>query len=116
MTDRPDARPWHEVLAFRFPEGLAATVDAETHRRHWQWRMHGGADVAIATRFADLTTRPATGGLDNSASEAEGRLALIILLDQFSRSLWRGTTRAWARDGAALALALEGQENGHSAR
>ncbi|WP_284040873.1 DUF924 family protein [Phaeovulum sp. NW3] len=46
-------------------------------------------------------------------SDAEGRLALIILLDQFSRSLWRGTARAWAQDNAALELALEGLENGH---
>jgi len=108
-------RPWHEVLAFWFPEGDALAVDPEAHRRHWAWRMHGGADGEIAARFADLTERAARGGLDAWAAEAAGRLALIVVLDQFPRSLWRGTPRAWAQDGAALALALEGLENGHYA-
>lgn len=112
MTDTTQP-PWREVLAFWFPEGLSPDVDAETHRRHWAWRMHGGADAAIATRFAELTTRAAEGALKDWASDPEGRLALIILLDQFSRSVWRGTARAWAQDEAALALALEGLENGH---
>src|SRR5699024_2549815 len=49
------------------------------------------------------------------ASDAEGRLALIIVLDQFSRSRWRGNADAFAQDRAALALAMEGLANGHYA-
>ncbi|MDM8347238.1 MULTISPECIES: DUF924 family protein [Pseudochrobactrum] len=37
------------------------------------------------------------------------------MLDQFSRSLWRGTPRAFAQDSAALSLAMEGFSNGHYA-
>src|SRR5690625_4958402 len=101
-------RPWDPVLAFWFPEGRRRDVDPGTHREHWRWRMQGGADDAIRTRFADLTRAAAGGALNDWAEDPEGRLALIIVLDQFSRSLWRGDPRAFAQDEAALTLALEG--------
>lgn len=75
--------------------------------------MHGGADAAIIARFADLTALGAEGRLGHWADTPEGRLALIVVLDQFSRSLWRGTPRAFAQDSAALALSDEGLANGH---
>lgn len=112
MTESP-AQPWRDVLDFWFPEGRTADLDAETHRKHWVWRMQGGADEAIVARFAELTVRGAEGALDHWADEPEGRLSLIVVLDQFSRSLWRGTPRAFAHDAAALALAMDGLKNGH---
>lgn len=112
MTASP-AQPWRDVLDFWFPEGRTADLDAETHGKHWFWRMQGGADKAIVARFAELTVRGAEGDLGHWADEPEGRLALIIVLDQFSRSLWRGTPRAFAQDAAALTLAMDGLENGH---
>ena len=107
------AQPWRDVLDFWFPEGRSKDVDAETHRKHWFWRMQGRADEAIVARFPELTARGAQGGLDHWASDPEGRLSLIILLDQFSRSLWRGTPRAFAQDADALKLALTGLATGH---
>lgn len=107
--------PWNDVLDFWFPEGRSSQIEAETHRNHWSWRLHGGADDAIVARFSDLTSSAASGDLDGWASDPEGRLALIIVLDQFSRSLWRGTPRAFAQDPAALSLAMEGFSNGHYA-
>src|SRR5690625_2318841 len=115
MSDRGDIQEWRDVLAFWFPEGRALEVDADRHDEQWFWRMRGGADEEIIARFSDLTTRAATGELDHWASEPEGRLALIILLDQFPRSLWRGTPRAFAQDPAALSLTREGLSNGHYA-
>src|SRR5690606_28945925 len=41
--------------------------------------------------------------------------ALIVVLDQFSRSVWRGSARAYAQDPAALALVRQGLDNGHYA-
>lgn len=108
-----DRARWQEVLAFWFPERRAVELDAETHRAQWRWRLHGGADDAILARFSELTAQAARGELDHWASDPEGRLALIVVLDQFSRSVWRGTARAYAQDPAALALALEGLANGH---
>lgn len=112
-----DARtaPWNDVLDFWFPEGRSSGIAAGTHRDHWSWRLHGGADDKIVARFADLTSSAASGDLDDWAGDPEGRLALIIVLDQFSRSLWRGTPRAFAQDPAALSLAMEGFSNGHYA-
>ena len=105
--------PWNDVLDFWFPEGRSSQIKAETHRDHWSWRLHGGADDTIVARFADLTRSAASGDLDDWADEPEGRLALIIVLDQFSRSLWRGTPHAFTQDPAALSLAMEGLANGH---
>jgi uncharacterized protein (DUF924 family) len=110
-TAAPEEHEWEEVLAFWFPEG--GDVDAETHDRHWRWRMMGGADEEIIQRFSDLTVQAATGDLDHWAEDPRGRLALIIALDQFPRSLWRGTARAFAQDDKALALVMEGYEKGH---
>jgi len=108
-----DRAPWQEVLAFWFPERQAAELDADTHREQWRWRLHGGADDAILARFSELTAQGARGELDHWAADPEGRLALIVVLDQFSRAVWRGTARAYAQDPAALALALEGLADGH---
>ena len=60
MTESP-AQPWHDVLDFWFPEGRNVDVDAETHRKHWFWRMQGGADESIVVRFPELTARGAQG-------------------------------------------------------
>lgn len=115
MNEGTDGRPWREVLEFWFPEGRSIRVEADTHKSHWFWRMRGGADREIASRFSNLTAEGAAGNLAHWASHPEGRLALIIVLDQFSRSVWRGSAHAFAQDPAALALAMEGLSNGHYA-
>lgn len=99
------------VLDFWFPDGLDA--DLETHRAYWISRMRGGADAAIVERFTATTERAARGDLDAWAESAPGRLALIVVLDQFSRSVWRASPRAFAQDPKALSLTLEGLDNGH---
>ena len=47
------------------------------------------------------------------ARTPRGRLALVVALDQFSRSVWAGTPRAFAQDPKAVALVREGLANGH---
>lgn len=113
MNVRTDKQPWDEVLRFWFPEGRSLGIDPDVHRGHWFWRMRGSANSGIIARFSDLTTQAATGKLGQWATAPEGRLALIILLDQFSRSVWRGSPQAFAQDPAALALSKEGLSNGH---
>jgi len=107
-----DIQPWTEVLDFWFPEGQDLTIDVDTHRSHWFWRMRGGADKQVVSRFSRLAAHAAEGRLAHWANTPEGRLALIIVLDQFSRSVWRGTARAYAQDVMALSLTQEGLENG----
>ena len=64
-------------------------------------------DVALAAEFADTHPRVALGEAWHWRATPEGRLAEIIVLDQFSRQLHRGSPRAFAQDPMATALAQE---------
>lgn len=95
-----------DILAFWFPPGLDA--DQEAHRRQFQFWFGGGANEQIAQRFAASHETARQGLLDAWADTPRSRLALIIVLDQFSRSLHGGTAAAYAQDARAVALALDG--------
>lgn len=64
-------------------------------------------DQRIHTHFFELHQQASAGELFNWRSTAHGRLAEIIVLDQFSRNLYRDSPRAFAQDGMALVLAQE---------
>jgi len=113
MNDRTGNHAWQEILDFWFPEGQTLQLDLETHKDYWFWRMRGGADNDIKSRFTALTEAAAAGQLNQWSYDPNGRLALIVVMDQFSRSIWRDSARAYAQDTAALALAIEGLSNGH---
>jgi uncharacterized protein (DUF924 family) len=100
------------VLDFWFPEdGHWKTV--ETHAEFWNQRMQGGMDEAILRDFGAITVAAARGELDHWAETPRGRLALIIALDQFPRSFWRGMPAAYAQDIKANLVIAEGLRNGH---
>ena len=99
-----------EILAFWFPAGLDA--DQAAHARQFQFWFGGGANGQIAQRFAAAHETATLGALDAWADTPRGRLALIIVLDQFSRSLHSGTALAYAQDLRAIALAVEGLKCG----
>ncbi|MBN8714136.1 MAG: DUF924 domain-containing protein [Xanthomonadales bacterium] len=86
-----------EVLKFWFEE-----IDPA------QWFASDPAfDAEIRHRFAALLQAVAQGEQYGWRSSARGRLAEIVVLDQFSRNLHRGTAQAFAQDPMALALAQE---------
>lgn len=62
-------------------------------------------DDAIRRRFLDAWEQATRGELDGWTETADGTLALIVLLDQFPRNMFRGEARAFATDGKALAVA-----------
>ena len=62
-------------------------------------------DAALKARFESAHHAAATGEFDGWASDADGALALLILLDQFPRNAWRGSGHMFATDGKALAVA-----------
>lgn len=62
-------------------------------------------DETIRQRYGDLYEMAARGELDDWAEYANGALALIILLDQFPRNMFRDTPLAYATDGKALEIA-----------
>lgn len=62
-------------------------------------------DAEFKARFEALHHLAATGSLDPWAADAEGALALLVLLDQLPRNAWRGSGHMFATDGKALAIA-----------
>ena len=96
-----EAEESEDVLRFWFPE--LAGADHARMVRQFEWWFRGGADSAIVERFAQLLERATRGELDHWSQWPRPRLALIIVLDQFSRSLYRDTARAFAQDPKALA-------------
>jgi uncharacterized protein (DUF924 family) len=65
--------------------------------------------------LATLARDAALGRLSTWESGPRRRLALILLLDQFSRNIHRGTARAFAQDRAALSLTMSGMQIGADA-
>jgi uncharacterized protein (DUF924 family) len=65
-------------------------------------------DHEIEKEFSDEIERASEGKLDHWAKEPRGRLALILLLDQFRRNVFRSTAEAFSMDKAALKLCVEG--------
>lgn len=72
-----------------------------------RWKADPGFDQLIADRFGELHRRAAKGELFEWRRDPVGRLAEIIVLDQFSRNLYRNDPRAFACDPMALVLAQE---------
>lgn len=71
------------------------------------WEKNLKLDEEIRQRFGDLHRQAARGELWHWRSSAEGRLAEVIVLDQFSRNLYRDQPGSFAQDGMALVLAQE---------
>ncbi|RFC62676.1 DUF924 domain-containing protein [Fulvimarina endophytica] len=69
-------------------------------------------DETIRKRFLDVYERAAEGALDGWMEEPRGALALVILLDQFPRNMFRGTPRAFATDEKAKTIGVKALERG----
>lgn len=82
---------------------------------HWAGRLLD-VDGIIERHFGALHRRAAAGELDQWCESRDGRLAIIILLDQISRNIHRGTAEAFAQDGKVLPIverALEAGDDQH---
>jgi uncharacterized protein (DUF924 family) len=78
----------------------------EVDPKQW-WRQDDEFDHRIAERFGDVHVQAVQCELYAWRYQPLGRLAEIIVLDQFSRNIYRGTSQAFAADPLALALAQE---------
>ena len=102
-SDRRRADDIERVLDFWFAEGRKA-----------QWFAKDESfDRAIAETLGGLHRQAAEGALDGWAASPRGALALILLLDQVPRNLFRGSPRAFATDAKARDLCLAAVEAGH---
>lgn len=78
----------------------------ELQPKQW-WVRDAALDAQIRQRFAALHAAAAAGELFRWRRAAAGRLAEVIVLDQFSRNMFRDTAQAFATDALALVLAQE---------
>jgi uncharacterized protein (DUF924 family) len=95
-----------EILQFWFGDGS----DPE-HERRW-FVQDAGFDQTCRNGFLADHERAAGGELDSWKEEPSSALALILLLDQFPRNIFRGTPRAFATDPQALAMAKDAVAHG----
>jgi uncharacterized protein (DUF924 family) len=101
-----------DVLDFWFAD--AATGPEAIGRRNRIW-FQGGTpfDHACTKHFGAALAAAADGKMDRWMASPRSRLALILLLDQFSRNVYRGTAAAYRQDARALAACIDGIEQGH---
>jgi uncharacterized protein (DUF924 family) len=91
-----------EILDFWFGSPNAAELGS---RRQIWFQSTAEFDREIRQRFLEANRLAAKGALDDLKHTQMGTLALILLLDQFSRNLFRGAAEAFANDPKARGLA-----------
>lgn len=106
-----DARG-ERILAFWF--GTTTLADPIEFREAW-FKRDDGFDQTIRTNFAEDVDRALDGELDGMANTPEGALALLLLLDQFPRNMFRGTPKAFAGDERARKIARAALARGFDA-
>jgi len=112
LTPTPNASPsgHHatpaEVLDFWLGDGVSKEWPTQDLNKRW---FGGGAelDAEISARFGNDVKAAAGGGLQDWEQPPLNRLALVILLDQFTRNVFRGTGQAFAGDARAQQLVLQ---------
>lgn len=77
------------------------------------WKVDHAFDRLIAERFGELLEQACKGELYQWRTDPHGRLAEVIVLDQFSRNIYRGQRGAFEADPLALALAQAAVAGGH---
>lgn len=101
-----DTVTWKDVHEFWFGELPDATHWSEQKARQW---YAGGEefDAMVTQRFGETIERAARGELDDWKQDVRGQLSLILLLDQLTRNVYRGSADAFQHDAQARELALE---------
>lgn len=99
-----------KVLQFWFGPLQGGLMDAE--RRKILFRKDPAFDRCISDAFGTDVEAALAGERDHWSTTIEGRAALVLLLDQFTRNIYRGTARAFSGDPQALAFAREGVSRG----
>ncbi len=101
-----------ELLDFWFGGREADATEIATTRAELWWGHKPETDELLQERFGMAVTAAAGGVLDHWVGSPRGRLALILLLDQLPRAVFRNTPRAFATDGKALEVATRGLDSG----
>ena len=100
-----------ELISHWFAQTLdePATI---TGRMGWWFSADEKRDQVMADRFSGLVEECAAGHHYHWLDDPEGRLAMILALDQLPRNLFRGTPRAFSNDSYTAALCLAAAHTG----
>jgi len=99
------------ILEFWFADACESPATCSARDGIW-FGSDKQLDEAIFEHYSDTVIDAGGGHFDFWADDTRGRLALIILLDQFPRNIYRGTAEVFRYDGKALTLAREGMATG----
>lgn len=95
------------IINFWFREKSLSAPQIDQRMDVW-FGEDAAFDLECKKEFLDDVEAASEGKLDHWAHEPRGRLALILLLDQFRRNIYRDTAAAFAKDKVALKLCVEG--------
>jgi len=95
------------ILSFWFKEQELSAPQIDQRMEIW-FSEDPVFDLEIQKEFADDVAKASKGELDHWGKDSRGRLALIILIDQFRRNIHRGTAAAFSKDQLALKLCVQG--------
>ena len=97
----------NKVRTFWFGEALTDPAAIGPRQAFW-FGADAERDRAMVRDWSDTVEDAIAGRLDRLGDTPTGRLALILLLDQFPRNIYRGQPRAFAKDGRARYLMRDG--------
>lgn len=100
-------KPWQPLLDWWFGSGTTAAEVAAARSALW-FGKQDSQDSDARERFAGLVEQALAGELADWADSPQGWLALILLLDQLPRMIFRDSPRAFAGDDLARQLVLAG--------
>lgn len=100
-----------DVLDYWFSDSDLDSPTVDSRMDRW-FGSSEELDNEIGERFGELVERASSDELDAWADQPEGRLALIILLDQYRRNIYRGKPEAFEQDKKALKICIEGTMTG----
>ncbi len=106
----PDIQPRAVLDYWFYDQGHFASI--ATLNKRW-FGSGQSLDAPIREQFGMALEKAVAGGLRDWEAESESRLALIVLLDQFTRQAWRGSVRAFVGDQRALSLTKSGFKRGY---
>jgi len=114
MTDAQSTPSIDDVLSFWFGELDAHGLSGKSFAARW-WKKDADFDREIGERFGALIDAVAGGQREDWLGTARGAIAYVIVLDQFTRNVHRGSARMYAADHRALAATEKALDEGFDA-
>ena len=99
------------ICEFWFGSSQDDLAVVQQQSKRW-WSKNPNVDAAIKARFSDYLPKVVCGELEDWQQSPLGILALILLTDQFSRNMFRGTAQAFAYDAIARSFCKQGIKDG----